>query len=222
MVQNAMKENAQKLPSSVETKSQEGTDTGGENSDQKPVKNKNLEHRPLKLKDKESESHKRRPSTENDSKSPPDKAGFKESEELQRIRQILNQGKKDIKPSNSENTDQESGAVKSKGLETARESKRKVSDGESSKHSALNGLSDSPQPTPPSRAKVRGPNAGLQAYVESRKMNFEMFEVPPVRTEESDEQVDEEGKKGERINNSKLTRENILFANNRAVFNRVS
>lgn len=210
MVQNAIeKEKAQKLASSteqtassteqttVEKKIQEASDASDANGDQKTVKNKNLQHRPLKLKDKDSESNKRRPSTEKDAKSPPDKVAFKESEELQRIRQILNQGKKERKPSNSDNIDQENGPVKAQGPETSQEGKRKLSDSKSTKPSAVNGLSGSPTPAQPPRPTVRGPNAGLHAYVESRKMNFEVFEVPPFRTQQSEEQGNVEPGKGE-------------------------
>ena len=183
---------------SVEKTAQGGPIAADVNSDQKPVKNKNLQHRPLKLKDKENESNKRRPSTEKDAKSPPDKAGFKESEELQRIRQILNQGKDKI-PNNSENIDQENGTVKTRSSETSKENKRKLSDSKSSKVGAVNGLSDSPTPTPPSRPKIRGPNAGLHEYVESRKMNFEVFDLPPVLTQQNDEQEVVEAREGNRI-----------------------
>lgn len=203
MVQNAIdREKGQKLSSSseqlkAEQQTQDVSETTDASNDQKAVKNKNLQHRPLKLKDKENEPSNRRPSTEKEAKSPPDKSGFKESEELQRIRQILNQGKKEKKPSNSENLEQENGTVKAQSPEAAKESERKLSDSKSSKNKAVNGLSDSSTPTPPARGKTRGPNAGLHAYVESRKMNFEVFEVPSVRTQsdEHEEGEDEKGKK---------------------------
>lgn len=209
MVQNAIaREKAQKATNSpeqtrTERKSQEGgsgtPNPDATGSDQKPVGNKNLQHRPLKLKDKENDLQKRKLSAEKDAKSPSDKAGFKESEELQRIRQILNQGKKEKKPSTSENVDQETDAVQARSPGASEEGKRKMSDTKSSKYPAVNGVKGSPFATPPLRPKARGPNAGLHDYVESRKMNFEVFEVPPVRTQQNDEQGNAETGKGEKI-----------------------
>lgn len=191
MVQNAIaKEKAQKATTSpkqtrTERKTQEGAsgepNPDAASSDQKPVGKKNLQHRPLKIKDKDNDLQKRK-------LSPPDKGGFKESEELQRIRQILNQGKKEKKPSTSENVDQETDTVQAQSPGTSQEGKRKMSDGKSSNYTAVNGVKGSPTPTPSPRPKVRGPNAGLHDYVESRKMNFEVFEVPPVQPQENDEQ----------------------------------
>ncbi|KAL9988985.1 hypothetical protein ACROYT_G003486 [Oculina patagonica] len=198
MVQNAIaKEKAQRATTSpkqtrTERKTQEGASDApnpdATNSDQKPVGKKNLQHRPLKLKDKENDLQKRKLSAEKDAKSPPDKGGFKESEELQRIRQILNQGKKEKKPSTSENVDKETDAVQARSPGTSQEDKRKMSDDKSSKYTAVNGVKGSPTPTPSARPKVRGPNAGLHDYVESRKMNFEVFEVPPAQPQQNDEQ----------------------------------
>lgn len=196
MVQNAIeKEKGKKLASSsegiaIDKQTQDPSGAADAGSDQKPVKNKNLQHRPLK----------RKPSTEKDAAtSPPDKTGFKESEELQRIRQILNQGKKEKKPSVSENIEQENRTEKAPSPGDSKESKRKISGSKSSHDTAVNGLSDSSTPTPPPRPKTRGPNAGLHAYVESRKMNFDMFEVPSIRITQSDEDGNEE-RKGKRIN----------------------
>lgn len=210
MVQNAIaREKAQKATNlqeqiRTERKDQEvGSDAPNSeatSTDQKPVGNKNLQHRPLKLKDKENESQKRKLSTEKDAKSPTDKAGFKESDELQRIRQILNQGKKEKKPSTSENVDQETDTVLTRSTGASEEGKRKMSDSKSSKYPAVNGVKGSASPTPATRPKSRGPNAGLRDYVESRKMNFDVFEVPPVRrTQQSDEQGNAETGKGETI-----------------------
>lgn len=210
MVQNAIaREKAQKATNlqeqiRTERKDQEvGSDAPNSeaiSTDQKPVGNKNLQHRPLKLKDKENESQKRKLSTEKDAKSPTDKAGFKESDELQRIRQILNQGKKEKKPSTSENVDQETDTVQAWSTGASEEGKRKISDSKSSKYPAVNGVKGSASPTPATRPKSRGPNAGLRDYVESRKMNFDVFEVPPVRrTQQSDEQGNAETGKGETI-----------------------
>lgn len=210
MVQNAIaREKAQKATNSqeqtkTERKDQEvGSDAPNSeatSTDQKPVGNKNLQHRPLKLKDKESESQKRKLSTEKDAKSPTDQAGFKESDELQRIRQILNQGKKEKKPSTSENVDQETDTVLARSTGASEEGRRKISDSKSSKYPAVNGVKGSASPTPATRPKSRGPNAGLRDYVESRKMNFDVFEVPPVRrTQQSDEQGNAETGKGETI-----------------------
>ena len=205
MVQNAIaREKAQKATNSpeqtrTERKDQEGgsdaPNSDATSNDQKPVGNKNLQHRPLKLKDKDNELQKRKLSSEKDAKSPTDKAGFKESDELQRIRQILNQGKKEKKPSTSENVDQETDTVQ------AEEGKRKMSGSKSSKYAAINGVKSSPSPTPAPRPKARGPNAGLRDYVESRKMNFDVFEVPPARRT-SDEQGNAETEKGETIKSS--------------------
>ena len=193
MVPNAIeKEKGQKLATSSEgtalnKQTQEVSDAADAGSDQKAVKNKNLQHRPLK----------RKPSTEKDAAtSPPDKPGFKESEELQRIRQILNQGKKEKKPSNSENNEQENKTAKAQSPGASKESKRKISGGKSSKNTALNGLTDSSTPSAPPRPKTSGPNAGLHAYVESRKMNFEVFEVPRVHTTQNDEDGNVEERKG--------------------------
>lgn len=210
MVQNAIaREKAQKATNSqeqtkTERKDQEvGSDAPNSeaiSTDQKPVGNKNLQHRPLKLKDKENESQKRKLSTEKDAKSPTDQAGFKESDELQRIRQILNQGKKEKKPSTSENVDQETDTVLARSTGASEEGRRKISDSKSSKYPAVNGVKGSASPTPATRPKSRGPNAGLRDYVESRKMNFDVFEVPPVRrTQQSDEQGNAETGKGETI-----------------------
>lgn len=210
MVQNAIaREKAQKATDSqeqtrTERKDQEvGSDAPNSeatSTDQKAVGNKNLQHRPLKLKDKESESQKRKLSTEKDAKSPTDQAGFKESDELQRIRQILNQGKKEKKPSTSENVDQETDTVLARSTGASEEGRRKISDSKSSKYPAVNGVKGSASPTPATRPKSRGPNAGLRDYVESRKMNFDVFEVPPVRrTQQSDEQGNAETGKGETI-----------------------
>lgn len=210
MVQNAIaREKAQKATDSqeqtrTERKDQEvGNDAPNSeatSTDQKAVGNKNLQHRPLKLKDKESESQKRKLSTEKDAKSPTDQAGFKESDELQRIRQILNQGKKEKKPSTSENVDQETDTVLARSTGASEEGRRKISDSKSSKYPAVNGVKGSASPTPATRPKSRGPNAGLRDYVESRKMNFDVFEVPPVRrTQQSDEQGNAETGKGETI-----------------------
>ena len=209
MVQNAIaREKAQKATDSqeqtrTERKDQEvvsdAPNSEATSTDQKPVGNKNLQHRPLKLKDKENESQKRKLSTE-DAKSPTDKAGFKESDELQRIRQILHQGKKEKKPSTSENVDQETDTVQVRSTGASEEGKRKISDSKSSKYPAVNGVKGSASPTPATRPKSRGPNAGLRDYVESRKMNFDVFEVPPVRrTQQSDEQGNAETGKGETI-----------------------
>lgn len=210
MVQNAIaREKAQKATNSqeqtkTERKDQEvGSDAPNSeatSTDQKAVGNKNLQHRPLKLKDKENESQKRKLSTEKDAKSPTDQAGFKESDELQRIRQILNQGKKEKKPSTSENVDQETDTVLARSTGASEEGRRKISDSKSSKYPAVNGVKGSASPTPATRPKSRGPNAGLRDYVESRKMNFDVFEVPPVRrTQQSDEQGNAETGKGETI-----------------------
>lgn len=210
MVQNAIaREKAQKATNlqeqiRTERKDQEvGSDAPNSeatSTDQKPVGNKNLQHRPLKLKDKENESQKRKLSTEKDAKSPTDQAGFKESDELQRIRQILNQGKKEKKPSTSENVDQETDTVLARSTGASEEGRRKISDSKSSKYPAVNGVKGSASPTPATRPKSRGPNAGLRDYVESRKMNFDVFEVPPVRrTQQSDEQGNAETGKGETI-----------------------
>lgn len=207
MVQNAVaKEKAQKLPSSPEQTRTEKTSqqksSGVSNNDatsgdQKTVGNKNLQHRPLKLKDKENDAQRRK-------LSPPAKAGFKESEELQRIRQILNQGKKDRKPSNSDNVSKETNAVRAQSPKTLQEGSRKMSDSKSSKsHKAVNGVEKTPDPTPEPRAKARGPNAGLHAYVESRKMNFEAFEVPPDRTQQGDDQGNAGTQQGERLKRNK-------------------
>ena len=205
MVQNAIaREKAQKATNSpeqtrAERKDQEGSsdasDPDATSNDQKPVGNKNLQHRPLKLKDKENEVQKRKLSTEKDAKSPPDKTGFKESEELQRIRQILNQGKKEKKTSLSKSVGQETDKVEARSPGASEEGKRKMSDSKSSKYPAVNGLKSTASPRP----KARGPNAGLRDYVESRKMNFDLFEVPPVRTEQNDEQGNAETGKGEEI-----------------------
>lgn len=207
LVQNAIvnektKKNASstELSTAAKTQSLPENEASAANVDQKAVKNKNLQHRPLKLKDKENESNKRRPSTENDSKSPPDKANFKESEELQRIRQILNQGKKDKKPANSENTVQGSETAKTKGPVTSQESKRKISDSKSPKNSSMNGLASKLQSKPLQKQNRQGPNAGLHAYVASRKINFDTFDVPPTQNEQSDEQVTEEADNGRTIN----------------------
>lgn len=210
MVQNAIaREKAQKATNlqeqiRTERKDQEvGSDAPNSeatSTDQKAVGNKNLQHRPLKLKDKENESQKRKLSTEKDAKSPTDQAGFKESDELQRIRQILNQGKKEKKPSTSENVDQETDTVLARSTGASEEGRRKISDSKSSKYPAVNGVKGSASPTPATRPKSRGPNAGLRDYVESRKMNFDVFEVPPVRrTQQSDEQGNAETGKGETI-----------------------
>lgn len=210
MVQNAIaREKAQKATDSQEQTKTERNDqevgsdapnSEATSTDQKAVGNKNLQHRPLKLKDKENESQKRKLSTEKDAKSPTDKAGFKESDELQRIRQILNQGKKEKKPSTSENVDQETDTVQAWSTGASEEGKRKMSDSKSSKYPAVNGVKGSASPTPATRPKSRGPNAGLRDYVESRKMNFDVFEVPPVRrTQQSDEQGNAETGKGETI-----------------------
>ena len=202
MVQNTIinektKNNASstKLSTAAKTQSQPETENSAANVDQKAVKNKNLQHRPLKLKDKENESNKRRPSTENDSKSPPDKANFKESEELQRIRQILNQGKKEKKPANSENTVQGSETAKTKGPMTSQ-----ISDSKSPKNSSMNGLASKLQSKPLQKQNRQGPNAGLHAYVASRKIYFDSFDVPPTQNEQSDEQVTEEADNGRTIN----------------------
>ena len=184
-----------KLSTAAKTQSQPETENSAANVDQKAVKNKNLQHRPLKLKDKENESNKRRPSTENDSKSPPDKANFKESEELQRIRQILNQGKKEKKPANSENTVQGSETAKTKGPMTSQ-----ISDSKSPKNSSMNGLASKLQSKPLQKQNRQGPNAGLHAYVASRKIYFDSFDVPPTQNEQSDEQVTEEADNGRTIN----------------------
>ena len=207
MVQNALaREKAQKATNSpeltrAEPKRQEDSsdtpDTDNTSNDQKPAGNKSLQHRPLKLKDKENDLQKRKLSTEKDAKSPPDKAGFKESEELQRIREILNQGKKEKKTSTSENADQETDAVQAQSPGASEEGKRKISGTKSSKFSAVNGVKGNPSPTPPTRPKARGPNAGLRDYVESRKMNFDVFEVPPVQTQQNDELGNAETGKGE-------------------------
>ena len=195
MVQNALaKEKALQtttapLQPSTERKTQQGT-TGATDSDHKAVGKKNLQHRPLKLKDKENDMQKRKLSAEKESKSPSDKAGFKESEELQRIRQILNQGKKGRKTSSSENADQETDTG---------EDKRKLSDSKSSKYTAVNGVKGSPTPTPAPRPKARDPNAGLHDYVESRKMNFDAFEVPPLQAQQNDEQGKTGTEKGEKV-----------------------
>ena len=207
MVQNAIvnektKTNASSTEPSTaaKSKSQPETEASAGNVDQKAVKNKNLEHRPLKLKDKENESNKRRPSTENDSKSSPDKANFKESEELQRIRKILNQGKKDKKPANSESTVQGSETAKTKGLVASQENKRKISDSKSPKHSSMNGVANKLQSKPLQKPNRQGPNAGLHAYVASRKINFDSFDVPPTQNVQSDEQFAEEADNGRTIN----------------------
>lgn len=207
MVQNAIaREKAQKATNSqdqtrTERKDQEvGSDAPNSevtSTDQKPVGNKNLQHRPLKLKDKENESLKRKLSTEKDAKSPTDKTGFKESDELQRIRQILNQGKKEKKPSTSENVDQETDTAQAQSSDASEEGKRKMSGSKSSNYPAVNGVKGNPSPTPATRPKARGPNAGLRDYVESRKMNFDVFEVPPARqTQANDEQGNAETGKG--------------------------
>ena len=206
MVQNAIaREKAQKATNSPEqTRAERKDQEGGRDTpnpdptgnDQKPVGNKSLQHRPLKLKDKENDLQKRKLSTEKDAKSPPDKAGFKESEELQRIRQILKQGKKEKKASTSENVDQEMDTVQARRPSASEAGKRKMSSSKSSKYSAVNGVKGSPSPTPSIRPKARGPNAGLRDYVESRKMNFDEFEVPPVRTQQNDEQGNAETGKG--------------------------
>lgn len=182
MVQNAgSKELGEKLASSSEqltTRKQSlepPAETAEENSDEKTVKNKNLQHRPLKLKDKENEPSKRKVSTEKDGNTSPDKAGFQESEELQRIREILNEGKKKKIPNNSKNIEQENGKVKPQKPETSKEIN--VLGNKSTKNVAVNGISKNSSPDSPSRPKLRAPNAGLHAYVESRKMNFEAFEV---------------------------------------------
>lgn len=208
MVQNAIaREKAQKATNSPEQtrgerKDQE-VDSDAPNpdatsNDQKPVGNKNLQHRPLKLKDKENDSQKRKLSTEKDAKSAPDKAGFKESDELQRIRQILNQGKKENKSRTSENVDQETDTVEARSAGASEEGKGKMSGFNTSTYPAVNGVKGSPSPAPPTRSKARGPNAGLRDYVESRKMNFDVFEVPPVRTQQNDEQDSAETGKGEK------------------------
>ena len=204
LVQNAIvnektKTNASSTEPSTaaKSKSQPETEASAGNVDQKAVKNKNLEHRPLKLKDKENESNKRRPSTENDSKSSPDKANFKESEELQRIRKILNQGKKDKKPANSV---QGSETAITKGPVASQESKRKISDSKSLKHSSMNGLVNKLQSKPLQKPNRQGPNAGLHAYVASRKINFDSFDLPPTQNVQSDEQFAEEADNGRTIN----------------------
>ena len=211
MVQNAIaRDKAQKATNSQEQTTTEGKDqevvsdapnSDATSNDQKPVGNKNLQHRPLKLKDKENESQKRKLSTEKDaSKSPTDKAGFKESDELQRIRQILNQGKQEKKPSTSENVDQGTDTAQARSTGASEEGKRKLSGSKSSNYPAVNGVKGSASPTPATRPKSRGPNAGLRDYVQSRKMNFDDFEVPPVqRTQQSAEQGNAETGKGEKI-----------------------
>lgn len=173
--------------------------------DQKPVGNKKLQHRPLKLKDKENDLQKRKLSAGKDAKSPPDKGGFKESEELQRFRQILSQGKKEKKPTTAENVDQETDTVQVQSTGTSQEDKRKMSDSKSSKYTAVNGVTGSPSPTRPPRPKARGPNADLHDYVESRKMNFEVFEVPPIQPKQNDEQDNAKTEKGKRIKKKKIS-----------------
>lgn len=191
MVQNAVdNERAQKQASSpqqttTEKTNQEsntdGTSTDGTSGDQKTVGNKNLKHRPLKLKDKENDENRRK-------LSPPPKNEFKESDELQRIREILNQGKKDRKLSNSDNAGQDKNSVRAQSPKPSQEGSRKMSHGKSSKRTAINGVKNTSDPAPPPRSKTRGPNAGLQAYVKSRKMNFEAFEVPSDRAQQGDKQ----------------------------------
>ena len=208
MVQNALaREKAQKATNSpeqtrAERKGQEGdsdaSNADATSNDQKLAANKNLQHRPLKLKDKGNDVQKRKLSTEKDVKPAPDKAGFKESEELQRIRQILNQGKKEKNSSTSENVEQETDKVEARSADASEGGKRKMSGSKSSKYQAVNGVKESPNPTPPTRAKARGPNAGLRDYVESRKMNFDVFEVPAVRTHQNDEQDNAKTGKGEK------------------------
>ena len=209
MVQNALaKEKALQATTSPvqpsrERKTQQGTsavpNTNATDSDQKAVGKKNLQHRPLKLKDKENDVQKRKLSAERDAKSPSDKAGFKESEELQRIRQILNQGKKERKTSSSDNIDQETDTAQARSPGSSCEDKRKLSDSKSSKYTAVNGVKGSPTPTPAPRPKARDPNAGLHDYVESRKMNFEAFEVPSLQAQQNDEQGKTGTEKGEKI-----------------------
>lgn len=150
-------------------------ETTEDNSDQKTVKNKNLQHRPLKLKDKENEPNQRKLSTEKDGNTSPGSTGFQESEELQRIREVLNQGKKKKIPNNCKNIEQENGKVNHQKPETSTE--KNVFGNKSTKNVAVNGISNNSSPGSPSRPKLRAPNAGIRAYVESRKMNFEAFEV---------------------------------------------
>lgn len=203
MVQNAVdKERAQKQPSSPQQTISEQTNqessTGGANTDstsgdQKTAGNKNLQHRPLKLKDKENDENRRK-------LSPPPKNEFKESDELQRIRQVLNQGKKDRKSSNSDNSGQDKNSLRAQSPKPSQEGSRKISHGKSSKHSAVNGVKNIPDPTPPPRPKARGANAGLHAYVKSRKMNFEAFEVPSDQAQQGDKQENIGTQQGERMN----------------------
>ncbi|XP_044177180.1 EH domain-binding protein 1-like [Acropora millepora] len=182
LAQNAVnKEMGEKLASSSEqltTRKQSlepPAETTEDNSDQKTVKNKNLQHRPLKLKDKENEPNQRKLSTEKDGNTSPGNTGFQESEELQRIREVLNQGKKKKIPNNCKNIEQENGKVNHQKPETSTE--KNVFGNKSTKNVAVNGISNNSSPGSPSRPKLRAPNAGIRAYVESRKMNFEAFEV---------------------------------------------
>ncbi|KAK2565876.1 EH domain-binding protein 1 [Acropora cervicornis] len=182
LAQNAVnKEMGEKLASSSEqltTRKQSlepPAETTEDNSDQKTVKNKNLQHRPLKLKDKENEPSQRKLSTEKDGNTSPGNTGFHESEELQRIREVLNQGKKKKIPNNCKNIEQENGKVNHQKPETSTE--KNVFGNKSTKNVAVNGISNNTSPGSPSRPKLRAPNAGIRAYVESRKMNFEAFEV---------------------------------------------
>lgn len=204
MVQNAVdKERAQKQPSPQQTISEQtnqesstgGTNTDSTSGDQKTAGNKNLQHRPLKLKDKENDENRRK-------LSPPPKNEFKESDELQRIRQVLNQGKKDRKSSNSDNSGQDKNSLRAQSPKPSQEGSRKISHGKSSKHSAVNGVKNIPDPTPPPRPKARGANAGLHAYVKSRKMNFEAFEVPSDQAQQGDKQENIGTQQGERMNPS--------------------
>ena len=112
----------------------------------------------------------------------------------------MNQGKKDKKPANSENTVQGSETAKTKGSVTSQESKRKISDSKSPKNSSMNGLASKLQSKPLQKQNRQGPNAGLHAYVASRKINFDSFDVPPTQNEQSDEQATEEADNGRTIN----------------------
>ncbi|XP_068739524.1 EH domain-binding protein 1-like [Montipora capricornis] len=198
LVQNAIgKEMGQKLAESsseqliTETQTKDvDAETSDTNTEQKTVKNKNLQHRPLKLKDKENESKKRRPSVEKDGNTSPDKPGFQESEELQRIRQILNQGKKSKKPSDSENIEQQNGKINPQKSDSSKE--RNIFDSKSStKNATVNGLSKSTTPSAPLRSNTHAPNAGLHAYIESRKIYFEVFEVPADQSQSDGQEVAE-------------------------------
>ena len=160
------------------------TDASDAAGDKKVAGNKNLEHRPLKLKDKENSdsttgSKERKPSTEQHPEA--EKSGYKESEELQRIRAILNQGKPSTGPkktpiSETHRTQSSEGSV---------EVKKTFSDTKQPNYAAVNGVSTVRTPKPLPRLKDRGPNAGIEAYVESRKINFQGLEVPPVETQQN-------------------------------------